>query len=103
MNAAPNEGCLPAKGAPALYDHAFMRVPGAVDIIDPIILPDHETAIGIIDVPGAGWRVATVSNGAVQQMSPARAMRLAQEFEGSEHAKALHAVSSALRLVARVA
>lgn len=89
--------------APALYDHAFMRVPGATDIIDPIILPDHETCVGIMPVEGAGWRVATVSDGAVQQMSAMRAVRLAQELEATDHREALRPFTSALRQVAKIA
>lgn len=104
MTASPSEGASPrVEVAPGLYDHAFMRVPGAASILDPIILPDHETAVGLIEVAGAGWRVATVSEGAVQHMSAGRALRLAQELEHGEHAGALKPFTAVLRTVAKVA
>lgn len=59
--------------------------------------PGHETSVGVVNVTGAGLRVATVVCGEVRHMAPAAARRLASDLEGGDHAEELRPVIDALR------
>lgn len=62
-----------------------------------VALPDHEMAVGVVNIAGAGPRVATISNGEVRHMPPAAARRLARALEEDAHAAELRPVIDALR------
>jgi len=59
-------------------------------------LPDHGMVVGLIDVPGAGRRVATWDGLESRHMSAAAARRLAESLMEGEAAVALSPVAEAL-------
>lgn len=61
-----------------------------------IALPDHELIVGILDIPGAGRRVATWDGLESRHMSAAAARRLAEGLMAGETAQELRPVSEAL-------
>lgn len=47
---------------------------------DPIVLDDHEIAVGVVFVQGAGHRVGTVTPVGLNHMSAAQARRMGREL-----------------------
>lgn len=68
---------------------------------DPIMLPDHEIAVGLTFVQGAGHRVGTVTPAGLNHMSAAQARRMARELLDSDQGVSLRAAIDALFAVAR--
>jgi hypothetical protein len=59
-------------------------------------MPDFGITVGVVEMAGAGPRVAVVSDGQMRHMAPAAALRLAREYEASTEAVALRPVVKAL-------
>jgi len=64
--------------------------------ISPTVLKDHGMVVGMIDIPGAGRRVATWDGLESRHMSAAAARRLAEGLMVGETAVELRPVSEAL-------
>ncbi|MDP3869174.1 hypothetical protein [Phenylobacterium sp.] len=64
--------------------------------ISPTALEDHGMVVGLLDIPGAGRRVATWDGLESRHMSAAAARRLAESLMEGEAAVALRPVAEAL-------
>lgn len=64
--------------------------------ISPTALEDHGMVVGLLDIPGAGRRVATWDGLESRHMSAAAARRLAEGLMEGETADALRPVAEAL-------
>lgn len=69
-------------------------------LVDPILLPEHEIAVGLTFVQGAGYRVGTVTPAGLNHMSAAQARRVARELDGGAHGGDLSAATAAMRSIA---
>jgi hypothetical protein len=68
--------------------------------IEPVTLAEHGFILGLIDIPGAGRRVATWDHYECRNMSAAAARRLANELEETEVADQVQPVIKNLRALA---
>lgn len=64
--------------------------------IDPVVLRDYGVTIGLIEIDGAGLRVAVWDGYVAKNMSAAAAKRLAGEYQTGDHSVPLKPVSDAL-------